>query len=130
MASSDHDSTVDEIPHVELQNTNSSFSKRIREFDIVNFGFERIEEFLSNSFDLFEEQLVGALQRFNMVKTICYFNAEFERAFVTDEHSDPLFEKRLIYIPTKANEIDLSMQQQHQQSFSVSFGFFSQFLFF
>lgn len=109
MANSVSESNVDAIPHVELQITNSSFNKRIHEFDIVNFGYKQIEEFLKSSYSVFEGQIVDALNRFHMIKTICYLSADFERAFITDdEQSEPLYEKRLIYIPTKAKEIDVS----------------------
>lgn len=97
-----------ESPHVELQVTNTAFGQRIREFELVNFGYLLIEDFLSNSFKLFETQIVEALRQFTMIKTIAYFSADFERAFKIDEQSEPLFEKRLIYIPTKMKEIDLT----------------------
>lgn len=43
-----------------------------------------------------------------MIKVVSYFSADFERAFVSDEQSEPLFEKKLIYIPAKVEEIDLT----------------------
>lgn len=41
----DVDGTV-ESPHVEIQVSNSAFARRIREFDIVNFGYKVIKQFL------------------------------------------------------------------------------------
>lgn len=37
-----------------------------------------------------------------------FFQAEFERAFVRDEHSDPVFEKRTVYIPSIVKDIDIN----------------------
>lgn len=99
------DNAADEIPHVELQVPNSAFGRRIREFDIINFGYRDIERFLLNAFDLYKSQIVEAVTQFNTIKTFSYFNAEFERAFANNDNDDPTFEKRLVYIPTKMKEI-------------------------
>lgn len=104
----DREFEVNENPTVELRISNSAFGNRVREFDLVNSGYIHIEEFLANTFELFERQIDEALNRFKMIKTVCYLSADFERAFVSDDQSDPLFEKRLIYIPTKVKEINTS----------------------
>lgn len=41
-----------------------------------------------------------------MIKTLSYFCAEFERAFVDAEQNEPLFEKRVVHIPAKPKEMD------------------------
>lgn len=94
-----------EIPRVELQVTNSAFKKRIRQFELVNKGYKLIEEFLHNAFFLYEVQINETVLQFDIIKTISYFSAEFERSIEISENSDPLFEKRTIHIPTKMCEI-------------------------
>lgn len=111
-----------EIPRVELKVSNSAFGRRVIEFELVNVGYKDIEDFLIGAFNLYESQIVEAVTQFDMIKTLSYFSAEFERAFVKDEHSDPLFEKRLVHIPTKVKEIDSSTNvSDHFQSDIVSY---------
>lgn len=95
-----------ESPYVQLQVPNSAFGRRIREFDLVNNGFTDIEPFLMGAFELYQSQIKEAVNQFDMIKTLSYFTAEFERAFQTDESSDPIFEKRTVHIPTIVKEID------------------------
>lgn len=98
--SHDDDVVDGEIPYVELQVSNSAFGRRIREFDIINFGYKDIEPFLLNAFELYEPQIVEAITQFNIIKTLSYLIAEFEKAFVNaNEHENLTFEKRSIYIP-------------------------------
>lgn len=96
------------LPHVELQIGNSAFGRRIREFDLINFGYRDIEQFLLNAFDLYKTQIVEAVRQFHLIKTVSYFCADFERSFQSheDSDSDPIVEKRLVYIPTKVIKID------------------------
>lgn len=94
-----------EDPKVEIMITNSAFGNRIREFDLVNFGYVDLEEFLLNCFSHFQQEISKVLKQFKLIKTISYLSADFERAFVIEEQSDPLFEKRLIHIPTRVKEI-------------------------
>lgn len=97
---------ISNIPPVELRVSNSAFGRRIREFDLVNSVFKDIELFLISAFNLYETEITKAVTEFGMIKTLSYFIAEFERAFVSDDHSvDTLFEKRMIYIPTNVKEI-------------------------
>ncbi|XP_031632653.1 uncharacterized protein LOC116346631 [Contarinia nasturtii] len=109
MSNFEHENVDVDIPHVELQESNSAFGRRIREFELVNFGYKKIDEFLIGAFDLYEAQIVAAVTQFNIIKTVSYFSAEFERSFVKDEVSDPIFETRMVHIPTKVKEIDSSM---------------------
>lgn len=104
MASIDHDESI--VPYVELEVVNSAFNRRIREFKIMNRGFKKIEEFLTSAFDLYRDQLTKAVSDFNLIKTVSYFNAEFERSFHVDDESDVLTEKRDIHIPTKNHVIN------------------------
>lgn len=98
--------TDSEIPGVELVESNSAFGRRIREFKLVNNGYKNIEEFLVGAFEIYQKQISEAIKEFNLIKTLSYFNAEFERSFHTDEYSDTMTEKRDIHIPTKNHEID------------------------
>lgn len=102
----DREFSDSENPHVQLQVSNSAFGRRIREFDLVNKGFTDIEPFLLGAFDHYQLQILEAVRQFDMIKTLSYFTAEFERAFQSDEHSDPIFEKRTVHIPTIVKEID------------------------
>lgn len=107
----------EEIPHVELQVSNSAFGRRIREFNINNFGYRDIERFLSSAFELYQSEIIEALTEFNIIKTLSYFIAEFERAFVNNEYESPTFEKRLIHIPTIVMELHESTNlSEHFQS--------------
>lgn len=102
----DREFSDSESPYVQLQVPNSAFGRRIREFDLVNNGFTDIEPFLLGAFDLYQSQILEAVQQFDMIKSLSYFTAEFERAFQSDEYSDPIFEKRTVHIPTIVKEID------------------------
>lgn len=93
-------------PHVEFRETNSAFANNITEFDLVNVGFIGVDDFLTNAFEIYEQKIGEAVKKFKMIKTLSYFYAEFERAFVVDEKNDPLYEKRTIHIPMKSKEID------------------------
>lgn len=98
-----------EIPPVELQVVNSAFNRRIREFDLINFGHRQIRHFLLGAFNLYQSQIIETVALFNTIKIYSFFIAEFERAFVhddDDDHSEPIFEKRIVYIPAKMKEID------------------------
>lgn len=92
-------------PHVELRETNSAFGRRVEEFDLVNIGFKNIEEFLLNSFELYKQKISEAVSKFNLIKTVAYFNGEFERSFHVDDESDMIEEKRDVHVPTKVLEI-------------------------
>lgn len=106
-----------EIPYVKLHVANSAFGNRIREFELVNFGYKDIEDFLINAFDHYKMQIDASVNEFKMIKTLSCFNTEFERAFVSKDHGDPLFEKRTVYIPTKMKEIGSSIDiKEHFQS--------------
>lgn len=96
---------IHDIPRVELK-TNSAFGRRIREFDLVNNGYKIIEEFLISAFEIYQVKISEAIAEFNLIKTISYFSAEFERSFHVDDDSDPITEKREIHIPTKNSEIN------------------------
>lgn len=102
------------FPRVELRLINGAFAYRIREFRLVNFGYVDIEEFLLASFEQYQTLVTEAVIQFDMIKTLSYFSAEFERAIITgdnddeDEGADPLFEKRTIHIPTQSKRIDSS----------------------
>lgn len=101
--------SVNDYPHVKLQETNSAFGRRMHEFDLVNNGFKDIEEFLLNAFELYRAQIINAIAQFDLIKTLSYFIAEFERSFQNDDQqSEPLHEKRMIYIPSIIKEIDSS----------------------
>lgn len=102
----DREFSDSENPHVQLQVPNSAFGRRIREFDLVNKGFTDIEPFLLSAFDLYQSQILEAVRQFDMIKTLSYFTAVFERSFQSDENSDPIFEKRTAHIPTIVKEID------------------------
>lgn len=43
-----------------------------------------------------------------MIKSVSYFCAIFERKFHVDDKSEPIVEKREVYLPTKTLEIDRS----------------------
>lgn len=119
----DNDAAASEIPRVKLQVSNSAFGRRIHEFEIINFGYKDIEQFLLSAFVLYQSQIVEALTQFKTIKTISYFNAEFERGFVNDDqHNDPKFEKRLIYIPSIVKEIydETTNLREHFQSDIIS----------
>lgn len=45
---------------------------------------------------------------FDLIKTVSYFNAEFERSFQALDHGETLFENREIHIPMKSHEINSS----------------------
>lgn len=96
------------VPHVELVVVNSAFNRRVREFEILNHGYKNIEEFLLSAFEIYRLQLSQAVAEFNLIKTVSYFNAEFERSFHVDHQSDVLTEKRDIHIPTKNHVISSS----------------------
>lgn len=101
MASIDQNEGI--VPYVELEVVNSAFNRRIREIKIMNHGFKNIEEFLLSAFDLYRVELSKAVTEFNLIKTVSYFNAEFERSFYVDGvESNVLSEKRDIHIPTKS----------------------------
>lgn len=55
--------SVNDYPHVKLQETNSAFGRRMHEFDLVNIGFKDIEEFLLNAFELYRAQIINAIAR-------------------------------------------------------------------
>lgn len=93
------------IPYVEFEASNSAYDRRIREFKIVNNGFKNIEEFLIAAFEIYQVEITKAVAEFNLIKTVSYFTAEFERSFHIDELSDVLSEKREIHIPSKNHEI-------------------------
>lgn len=97
-----------EIPHVEYRVKNSAFGRRIRQFELVNHGYKLIEEFLLSAFDIYQSKINEAVQEFDMIKTISYFSAEFEKIYETGDNRDPLLEKRVIHIPTKVQKIDTS----------------------
>lgn len=94
MSNSEHENVDSEIPRVELQESNSAFGRRIREFKLVNKGYENIEEFLVSAFEIYREQLTEAITEYNLIITLSYFNAVFERYFHVDEYSDTFTEKR------------------------------------
>lgn len=98
----------EDSPYIELKVVNSAFNRRIREFDLVNNGYKSIESFLLSAFDLYSREIFEAVEEFNLIKTISYFSAEFERAFHIDDQSESVIEKRDIYIPSKIREIDSS----------------------
>lgn len=50
-------------------------------------------------------KILEAVSEFDLIKTVSYFSAEFERSFHVDEDGDVLTEKRDIHIPTKNVEI-------------------------
>lgn len=104
-ADSDDD---DDNAHVEMLFPVTSFKRRIWECKIINHGYKDIIPFLLSVFDLYEPAIFEVVSEFNLIKTISYFIAEFERAFLRDEHSDPVFEKRIVYIPTKVQDIDIN----------------------
>lgn len=105
---SDIDSNESNVPFVELKVVNSAFNRRIREFEILNHGFKTIKDFLLHSFEVYRDQLTKAVSEFNLIKTVSYFNAEFERSFHVDDESEVLTEKRDVHIPTKNCDINLS----------------------
>lgn len=72
---------VDENPYVELQVSDSAFGRRIREFELINFGYKDIERFLLNAFEFYRSKIIEAVTQFHTIKTLSYINAEFERAF-------------------------------------------------
>lgn len=77
-----------EFPHVNL----SAFANNISEFELVNMGHIDIEEFLKNAYKKYEVEIVKAVKKFKMIKSLSYFCAEFERATAEEQQSDPLFE--------------------------------------
>lgn len=81
-------SNESEVPHVELKVLNSAFNHRKREFEILNDGYKNIEEFLLSAFEVYRLQLAEAVEEFNLIKTVSYFNGVFERSFLIDEQSD------------------------------------------
>lgn len=106
MPNSANENTDVVIPHVELQVSNSAFGRRIREFDLVNKGYKKIEEFWVNAFEIYQDKLTEAVAEFDLIKTVSVFSAEFERSFHVEGENDVLMEKRDIHIPTKKCEID------------------------
>lgn len=98
--------TDEEIPRVELKLSISAFGERIQQFELINIGHKIIDEFLLNAFNLYQAQINENVLKYDMIKTMSYFTAEFERSFEVREQTDLLFEKRKIYIPTKMREID------------------------
>lgn len=106
MSNSDNVNVAGVMPHVELQVSNSAFGRRIREFELVNKGYKNIEEFLVNAFEIYHDKLTEAVAEFDLIKTVSYFSAEFERSFHVDDDNDVLTEKREIHIPTKKREIN------------------------
>lgn len=102
----DSDNADGENPHVELRESNSAFNRRIREFELINFGYKDIERFLLKAFEQYQSKIIEAVNQYRIIKTLSYFNADFERAFVTNElNENPTVEKRTIYIPTTVKEI-------------------------
>lgn len=99
-------SNESEVPYVELKVVNSAFNRRIRDFEILNHGYKNIKEFLLSAFEVYRLQLTDAVAEFNLIKTVCYFNAEFARSFHVDDENDVLSEKRDIHIPTKNCDIN------------------------
>lgn len=96
-----------EIPsQVELEVLESTFNNRIREFNINNRGFKHMEEFFINAFKIYESEINETVNQFDFIKTLSYFIAVFKRAFIANEHEEPLFEKRVVHIPTKTIEIN------------------------
>lgn len=107
MSNSDFVNIGDEIPpQVELEVLESTFNNRIREFNINNRGFKHTEEFFINSFKIYESEINKSVNQFDFIKTFSYFIAVFKRSFIANEHDEPLFEKKLIHIPTKTLEIN------------------------
>lgn len=103
-------------PSVEFRGTNSAFANRIREFELVNNGFKNIEEFLVKAFEIYPIEIGKAVTEYNLIKTLSYFSAEFERSFHIDEDSDVLFEKREIHIPTIVRIINTTTDlREHYQ---------------
>lgn len=106
-----------EIPRVELQVANSAFGRRIRQFELVNHGYKHTEDFLHNSFTYYEPQINEAVLDFDMIKTVSYFSAEFERSVEKVGQSDPILEKRDIHIPTVMRSIYVNTDiPEHFQS--------------
>lgn len=93
-------SDENEVPHVELEVLDSAFNQRIREFKTLNHGYKNVEEFLLSAFEVYRLQLSSAVAEFDLIKSVSYFNREFERSFLVDDESDVLTEKRDIHIPT------------------------------
>lgn len=58
------DQDEDENPFVELQDTNSAFTRCIREFEIINFGYKDIERFLLNAFKKYKPEVMKAVTQF------------------------------------------------------------------
>lgn len=106
--SSDDDDEHDNKPHVEIIFPVTSFKRRIRECEIINHGYKNIVLFLLRAFDFYEPAIFELVLEFNLIKSLSYFIAEFERAFIRDEYSDPVFEKRTVYIPTVVKDIDFN----------------------
>lgn len=59
-----------ETPYVELQDSNSAFGRRIREFKIINFGFKDIERFLLSAYEPYQTKITKAVTEFNTIKTL------------------------------------------------------------
>lgn len=97
-----------EKPQVKFIELNSAFGRRIREFKFVNIGYKHIEEFLTSLFKKYREQVINSINEHGLIKSVCYFSAEFERGFKNDEKSDILLEKRTVYIPTKMKPLSLN----------------------
>lgn len=110
------DGESSKTPEVELKIANSAFGRRIHEFEIKSHGFTtEIDPFFSSAFNLYEGQINKSVQEIQMIKTVSYFSAEFEKPF-DDSGSSQLQEKRVVHIPTKTKIItertDLNVHYQ------------------
>lgn len=97
-----------EIPSVKLMISNSAFGRRVRQFELQNIGHKHIDLFLLDAFKLYEQEINEALSVFDVIKSISYFSADFEKIIERSDQNEPLLEKRTVHIPTKMAEIYLN----------------------
>lgn len=74
---------MDTCEHVELQNRESAFNRRIRTFAIVNKDHIDLRGFLNDAFNLYWEEVFRTLQEHNIIKTSTVLISLFEKT-ITD----------------------------------------------
>lgn len=101
-----------QTPRVELKESN--LGPNIRQFEFVNIGHKHIPEFL---FDINKIYIVkiseSAAQYDEKIKTKSYLSIELEKSNQSFESDITLFEKQLIYIPSKLYEVSFSDIDEH-----------------